>query len=190
MLPPLLSRLVWLLLGAGGVLRAENLVSVATRAVPTPPGPTTIVSLGSADAPYAIRSDVVWRFDEAAATWSQSRTLPAGIAAHGAVASARRLWLLTGPAGVSTIDRLMSADGVPGLELPTLPSPVRESQGAVFGHSLYLGGVDAEGAAHWWSADLSASQPQWKTLSAWAARARGVRSGGAEGAWARLAVTA
>ncbi len=160
-----------------GAARAENLVAVRDGALPAPPGSAAITLLVAADQPLAVRDGTVWRYDHFAQQWTKADAGSTDRVVRGAIAHGARPWFLTGPAGNNLVDRIEAYAGADGVRLatpPPLPSPLVSAQGAVLGNVLYVGGVDARGAAHWWSLALSAEPAQWKILPAWAAPARRV----------------
>ncbi len=167
-----------LLVLAGAPVRAENLVSVQTGALPGVPGSTPITSLIGAEPPLAVRDGLVWRYDEPARQWQNANTRAVSGAIRGAIAQGGRTWLLVANArDGATVDRLESlgiGDAARIPDPPPLPSPLVSARGAVLGSVLYLAGIDARGAAHWWSLDLAVAPSPWKILSPWAPNARGV----------------
>lgn len=174
-LRPPLCWLFGLLLG-GGLLGADNLVSVATRALPAPPGAEALTGLGGLDQACALGAGGVWRLDEADGAWRKLRDLPQGTAGRGLIASGRRLWVLIGPAEAGTIDGLVEAGGPPHSVLPALPHPLLTARGAVLGSSLFVVGTDDSGTTQGWSADLSPPRPRWNPLPSGLPPARGISS--------------
>ncbi len=175
MIRPLLSWLIWLLLGSG-LLGAENLVSVATRTLPAPAEAATVAGLGGLEQAYAVSASGVWQLDEAAGTWRKLRDLPDGTVGRGMISSARRLWALLGPTGADTIDRLVEIGGSPAAALPALPHPLHTAHGAVQGSSLFVAGTDKSGTTQGWSIDLSLPHPRWNPLPVGMPSARGISS--------------
>ena len=157
--------------------RAENLVSVREGALPAPPGTAAITCLIASDQPLAVRDGTVWRYDPPAQQWTKASAVSADRLVRGSIAHGARPWFLLGPAENDVIDRVeryASGEGSATAHLTPVPTPLVSAQGAVLGDTLHLAGIDARGAAQWWSLDLSAAQPQWKIHPAWAATARRV----------------
>lgn len=179
-MPPIRTTSVFFLVGlalAGLPARGENLVSVRDGALPGLPGTAGIDRLVAADVPLAVRTGVVWRYDEAAGQWKEGP--PAGFTApiRGALAAGSQVWLMAGPAGADTIDRLLLPEEKPAagaVTPPPFPVPLRSVQGTVHGNVLYLAGADENGRAQWWSLDLAKPGSAWRSLAPWSEKTTGV----------------
>jgi SSS family transporter len=176
---PRLDRLVLVCLWLGWLapLRAENLVSVSEGVLMAPPEAAAALDLAATDSPLVVREGAVWRYDEAATRWNNVSPRMDGTVIRGVLASGSHSWLLLGQPAGQLLERMVAlaaADGPQEDQPPPFPVPLRVARGAVQGGLLYLAGVDAGGAAHWWSLNLAAPRPQWSILPPWTGQTGGI----------------
>jgi len=178
----LVGRLFWLLVGAGSLAHAENLVTVRTEALPALAGGASAVSLLATDRPVLTRDGQAWQLDEGSRQWVESSWRPAE-PVLGSVANGPRPYLLIGGrdgAGIGQVGLYPSAGAVPVGGLPPLPRLLAQAHGAVLNGILYLAGTMADGTVQCLSINPAASQPTWIAIKPWAVLSRGVTAAAAQ----------
>ena len=159
--------------------QAQNLASVHTGALPAVPvsvatGPLQALAVVEGR-PLAITHTQTWALQDSAAPAWQPLAWRAGADVLGVAGNGKKAYLLQGAGNrVESVASLSWAGAEPVSQaLPALPAPLNAARGALLGDTLFLAGLDAQGAAVLLRTEPGAAAPAWRVLPGWPAAGAG-----------------
>ena len=153
-----------LLAWVAGPALADNLVTVRSGALPVLPTAAAVHALAVVEnRPIAFAANQAWVLGEDQKSWAAT-PWPVDLPVQGVVGNGKQALLLLGTA--ERVDRVahlgLTADQPTTRLLPPLPSPLRQTRGALLGDSLFVAGLEAGGAAGLWRIEPLAAAPAWR----------------------------
>jgi solute:Na+ symporter, SSS family len=158
-----------LLLTTPRLADAANLVTVREAALPALPTPGTVTALAVvAGRAIAVTTGQAWLLSADQKSWL-STPWPAELPVQRVASNGKQAALLLGTAEHISAVAALSLNGgqLSTRQLPPLSRPLRLAQAAVLDESIWLAGLDADGAAALWRIDAAATVPAWQALGAW-----------------------